>query len=67
VFFNDRDFDIQSAFVEYNNAPPKDPKLYLTANTRVTETVLDEQGRSAQNQYDVDLLVQGHAADPKSN
>ncbi|MGZ3723179.1 MAG: translocation/assembly module TamB domain-containing protein, partial [Bdellovibrionales bacterium] len=65
VFFNEHGFDIQSAFIEYNNAPPNDPKIYLTGTTRMTETVLDEQGRSNQNQYDIDLLVQGHGQDPK--
>jgi hypothetical protein len=68
VFFNgDKAFDVQSAFVEYNNAPPKDPKIYLTATTRVVETLLDENGRSSSNQYDVDLLVQGHGQDPQIN
>lgn len=65
VFANGQAFDVQSAFIEYNNAPPKDPKIYLTATTRVTDTLLDEQGRQTQNQYDIDLQVQGHGQDPK--
>ncbi len=65
VFFGDQVFDVNSAFVEYNQAPADDPKLYLTANARVSESVLDEQGRGSQNQYDVNMLVQGHGQKPQ--
>ena len=61
----DRVFDVNSAFIEYNQAPPNDPKIYVTASSRVIETVVDEQNRSQQNQYDVSLLVQGHGKDPQ--
>lgn len=59
VFFNDVPFEIVSAFVEYNNMPPDNPRVYLTANTRVTENVQDDQQRSTEHEYDVNLLVQG--------
>jgi len=65
VFFGEQPFDVNSAYVEYNNAPPNDPKLYLTASTRVAESVLDEQGRGSQNQYDVNMLVQGRGQAPQ--
>ncbi len=65
AFFNDAPFEISSGYVEYNNTPPDDPKIYLTANARVTDTVADESGRSTQNQYDVSLLVQGHGQAPQ--
>lgn len=61
----DRIFDVNSAFIEYNQAPPNDPKIYVTASARVLENVIDEQNRSQQNQYDVSLLVQGHGKDPQ--
>jgi translocation and assembly module TamB len=65
LFFHDAPFDIQSAFIEYNNAPPNDPKIYLTATTRATDTTIDDQGRTTLTQYDVSLLAQGHGQDPQ--
>ena len=65
VLFHDAPFDIGSAYVEYNNNPPGDPKIYLTATSRVSESVVDEQGRASQNQYDVNMLVQGHGQNPQ--
>ncbi len=61
VFFRDTPFEISSGFVEYEKMPPDNPKIYLTANARVTENVQDDQQRSTENQYDVSLLVQGRA------
>jgi translocation and assembly module TamB len=61
VFFRDTPFEITSGFVEYEKMPPENPKIYLTANARVTESVQDEEQRSTENQYDVSLLVQGRA------
>lgn len=66
VFFNDVAFDIGSAYVEYSGNPPGDPKIYLTGTAHVIENVVDDKGASA-NQYDVSLLVQGHAQDPQLN
>jgi translocation and assembly module TamB len=65
VFAQSQVFDINSAYIEYNNAPPNDPKLNLTATTRATENVIDEQGRGSQTQYDVTMLVQGHGQAPE--
>lgn len=64
-FFRETPFDIGSGFVEYTNSPPNDPKIYLTGTTRATENVVDEMGRSTQNQYDVSILVQGHGQSPQ--
>lgn len=65
VFFKDTAFDISSAFVEYNAAPPTDPKIYVTASARVADNTVDEQGRAQQNQYDINMLVQGHGQEPQ--
>jgi len=65
LLFNDHPFDIQTALVEWNNNPPNDPKIYVTANTRAQETVVDENGHTTTNQYDVNLLAQGHGTDPQ--
>lgn len=65
VFFRDTPFEITSGFVEYDKMPPDNPKIYLTANTRVTENVQDDQQRSTEHQYDVSLLLQGRAKPPQ--
>lgn len=65
VFFRDVEFEISSAFVEYTDAPPNDPKIYLTASTRVSENVIDESQRATEHQYDVNMLVQGRGRDPQ--
>jgi translocation and assembly module TamB len=62
-FFRETPFEIGSGFVEYTNNPPSDPKIYATGTSRVTENVVDELGRTTTNQYDVSVLVQGHAQD----
>lgn len=61
VFFGETPFEIVSGFVEYNNMPPENPKIYLNANTRVTETVTDDRQRETEHQYDVSMLIQGRA------
>ncbi len=65
IFFRDVPFEVNSAFVEYNNAPPKSPKIYLTAAARVSESVQDDQLRTTEHQYDVSLLVQGRGPSPE--
>jgi translocation and assembly module TamB len=65
VFFNDRPFEVTSAFAEYTGAPPQSPKIYLTATSRVSESVQDDQGRTSEQQYDVSLLVQGRGPSPE--
>jgi len=64
VFFRDVPFDVQSAFVEYTGNPPWAPRIYLTASTRVTESVQEEQG-ATEHQYDINLLVQGRGPTPQ--
>lgn len=65
VFFGDVPFEITSGYVEYDKMPPENPKIYLTATTRVTESVQDDQQRSTEHQYDINLLVQGRAQPPQ--
>ncbi|MGE0525960.1 MAG: translocation/assembly module TamB domain-containing protein [Bdellovibrionales bacterium] len=65
VFFHDVPFEIATAFVDYNRSPPNAPKIYLTANTRVSESVQDDQGRVTEHHYDVNLLVQGRGPNPQ--
>jgi translocation and assembly module TamB len=65
VFFKDAPFDITSGYVEYEDMPPENPKIYVTATTHQTETVTDEQNRSTNQQYDISLLAQGRAQNPQ--
>jgi len=65
VFFRDEPFEITSGYVEYDKMPPDNPKIYLTANTRVSESVQDDQQRSTEHRYDINLLVQGRANPPQ--
>lgn len=64
VFFRDQPFDITTAFVEYNNMPPDNPRIYLTATTRMIESTQDDQNRATEHQYDINMLVQGRANPP---
>lgn len=64
-FFKDTPFEINTAYVEYNNDPPERPRVYLSATTRVSENIQDDQGRATANQYDVNLLVQGRGPKPQ--
>lgn len=74
VFMNDRTFDVTNGSVEYAGFPPDDPRIYLTATTHVSEVVQDQQHmetntpggqtqvvRQVENQYDINLLIQGRA------
>ncbi|MGE4132464.1 MAG: translocation/assembly module TamB domain-containing protein [Bdellovibrionales bacterium] len=65
VFFKDVPFDIASAYFEYDGSPPPKPRIYLTANARVSESVQDEQQRTSEHQFDVNLLVQGRGPNPQ--
>ncbi len=64
VFFRYQPFEINSAFVEYNGNPPQSPRIYLSAAARVGENVQDEQSRSTEHQYDINLLIQGRGPKP---
>jgi translocation and assembly module TamB len=74
VFFRDVPFDVTTGYIEYADYPPENPRIYVTATTRVSEIVQDQQhmadtvtqngqtqSRQVENQYDVALLVQGRA------
>lgn len=65
VFFRDAPFEITSGFVEYENMPPENPRIYLTATSHQTETITDDQNRSTNQQYDISLLAQGRAQNPQ--
>lgn len=64
VFFRYQPFEINSAFIEYSGNPPQSPRIYLTASARVGENVQDEQSRTTEHQYDINLLVQGRGPKP---
>ncbi|MGE0762001.1 MAG: translocation/assembly module TamB domain-containing protein [Bdellovibrionales bacterium] len=59
VFFRDVPFEIQNGFVEYQDDPPDNAKIYLTAQAEVVENARDEGNRSKQNDYQISMLVQG--------
>lgn len=65
VFFSDTPFEISSAFIEYTDNPPANPKIYLTATTRKTEMSQDENQRATERQYDVNLIAQGRGPVPQ--
>lgn len=74
VFFRDAPFDVTTGYVEYNDFPPDNPRIYLTATTQAKQIVTDQQHvtdsnvgstatppRQVENSYDINLLVQGRA------
>jgi len=65
VFFRDVPFEISTGFIEFDSVPPDNPKLYLAATSRVSETVFDEDRRQTEKQYDVSMLIQGRARNPQ--
>ncbi|NJL24704.1 MAG: hypothetical protein HC902_05735, partial [Calothrix sp. SM1_5_4] len=65
VFFHETPFEITSAFIEYTGSPPNQPKIYLTANSLVSEITQDDQARASEHQYEVNLLVQGRGPEPQ--
>lgn len=67
VFFRDTPFEIQTGFVEFQDDPPDNPKIYLVAQTRVKETVRDDLYAKGEkeNQYEINLMVQGRGKQQK--
>lgn len=65
VFFRDVGFEISNGYVEYQDDPPENPKIYLTAQAVVKETIRDERQQSVENEYEVSLLIQGRGKNPK--
>lgn len=65
VFFRDVGFEVSAGYVEYQDDPPDNPKLYLTAQTVVKENVRDDTNRVTENEYEVNLLIQGKGRNPK--
>lgn len=65
VYFRDQEFEISTGYFEYDQAPPDNPKIYLTAFARVSELATDESGRQVKNDFDVNMLLQGRAKKPQ--
>lgn len=67
VYFRDVPFEIQTGFVEFQDDPPDNPKVYLVAQTRVKEIVRDEMNAKGEkeNQYEINLMVQGRGKQQK--
>lgn len=61
VTFRNNTFEIESGYVEYRNSPPENPILNVQAEAKVTAQI----GSNETRDYDVDLKVQGTAADPR--
>ncbi|MCH2534633.1 MAG: translocation/assembly module TamB [Bdellovibrionales bacterium] len=55
ITFRDNEFDILSANIEYNTAPPEQPKLYVSAKTQIISDDIT---------YDINLILQGTASNP---
>ena len=55
ITFRDNEFDILSANIEYNTAPPDQPKLYVSAKTQIISDDIT---------YDINLILQGTASNP---
>lgn len=65
IFFRDQPFEVSTGFIEYDQDPPGNPKIYLTAFARVSEFTQDESQRQVRNDYDVNLLLQGRGVKPQ--
>ncbi len=65
LFFKDTRFDILTGFVEFQNSPVANPRLYISAQARVEETIQDQSTSDRKNEYDVNLLIQGRVPDYK--
>ena len=61
VGFRDNTFDLSSAKVTYQNAPPDDPVLEVRGSTKLTAYLKNSETRD----FDVDLAVRGPAKNPK--
>ncbi len=58
LFFRGNTFEMLVTNLEFNNSPPDNPKLYVNAQTRVTESAA---GDARPQTYDIDMIVQGPA------
>lgn len=65
VFFRDQAFEISTGFVEFDQVPADNPKIYLTAFARVSEYVQETDSRQVKNEYDVNMLLQGRGKKPQ--
>jgi translocation and assembly module TamB len=61
ITFRDNIFEVQSGYVEYQNSPPENPNLNITAESRVRTSV----GSEDQREFDVLLRVLGPVQDPQ--
>ncbi len=65
VYFRDVGFEVSAGFLEYQDDPPENPKIYLTAQTVVTEYVDDKDKGTTENEYEINLMIQGRGRNPK--
>lgn len=63
LFFRGNTFDLIVTNMEYNNSPAENPKMYVNAQTRVTESASEDSSRP--QTYDIDMIAQGTAKVPK--
>jgi len=63
ISFRDTKFIINNSYVEYRNAGPANPNVYVAAEAKVAETTLGAGGRENTIVYDIKLLVQGQSPD----
>lgn len=66
IYFREVPFEVINGFIEYNDDPPENPKIHLSAQTQYKEVVRDEQNttREVENLYEINLLAQGRAKQP---
>ncbi|MCB0384141.1 MAG: translocation/assembly module TamB, partial [Bdellovibrionales bacterium] len=55
IFFRETPFDVTTGRIEFSGEDTQNPSIFLTANSRVKD------------EYDISLLIQGKARDPKIN
>jgi len=65
VYFRDQGFEISSGYLEYQDDPPDNPKIYLTAQTTVKENIRNENKAAIENEYEINLMIQGRGRNPK--
>jgi translocation and assembly module TamB len=63
LFFREAPFEIINAEIQYDNDPPDNPKINVTAQTLISESVKDNLNvkQAKENQYEINLLAQGRA------
>ena len=67
MLFRSNQFDIVSATIEYNNQPPSEPDLQVTAKANIRSKSQSNEVEATGEEYEVTLDIQGNAKNPQIN